>query len=93
MTAKCVSQMSSNPAKKCKCRDMQTRVTFFCTTGSGRDGRVAGRRLKKMSFSLESLTARDSRNAIVSTSLVLSAALSETLAGFNLLTDCEARSR
>ncbi len=73
-------------------RHAHKEITFFCTTGSGRDGRVAGRRLKKISFSLESLTARDSRNAMVSTSFVLSAALSETLAGFNLLTDCEARS-
>ena len=67
-------------------------LTFFCTIGSGRDGSVAGRRLKKRSFSLESLTAMDSRKAIVSTSLVFSAALSDNLAGLSLLTDCEASS-
>lgn len=54
---------------------------------------MTGRRLKKMSFSFESLTARDSRKAIVSTSFVFRAALSQTFAGFSRLTDCEARSR
>lgn len=58
--------------------------TFLCTTGSGNVGRTVGSRLKNMSFSLESLTARDSMKEMVSTNFVLRAADSANLAVFNL---------
>ncbi len=54
-----------------------------CATGAGRPGSAAGRRLKNRSFSALSLTASDSRNAIVSTRPFFSAGASASRAGFS----------
>lgn len=68
-------------------------LTLRCATGRGKPGMTEGSRLKKRSFSLESLTASDSMKEMVSTSVVFSAADSASRAGLSLRVGCEASKR
>lgn len=62
-------------------------------TGVGSKGMAVGRRLKKASFSVESLTARFSKKAIVSTSLFFRTLDSTSLEGFRRREGAEASRR